>query len=162
MIINFWIFGIISSKGLILELAGSLLLILLLPWLLLYFSDCHHSSFVKNQRTSWRISYYFLAKCLPCDRETMFESAVSMSAGAIYVLTAVYQSSEMLLWNILPIYKFSEVFQKRKHHLLKSLIALIIQMPVKHHMSHLSFIMHNAKTEIFNAVHTRLIKIIFN
>ena len=162
MIINFWIFGIIRPKGLIWESAGSMLLLLGLPWLLLYFSDRYQSSFVKNQRTSWRISYYFLAKWLPCDRETLFESVVSMSAGAIYVLTAVYQSSEMLFWNILPIYKFSEVFQKGNITLLKSLIALIIQMPVKHHMSHLSFIMHNTKTETFSAIHTWLIKIIFN
>lgn len=33
-------------------------------------------------------------------------------------------------------------------------------MPIKHHMSHLSFIMHNAKIEIF-CVHTWLIKISF-
>lgn len=80
----------------------------------------------------------------------MFGSAVSTSAGDVLPIVlriVVYQAFETLLWNILPIYKFSEGFQRETP--LSYKIAWINYIDTnKHHMGPLSFITHNAKTEV--------------
>lgn len=142
------------------ESAGSMLLLLGLPWL--------YTSLIAISPLLWRI------------REHPEELVIISLQNDFLVTEKLYlkvlwvcQQGQYMYWlqciSHLKCYfeifcqsiNF-QVFQKGNITLLKSLIALIIQMPVKHHMSHLSFIMHNTKTETFSAIHTWLIKIIFN
>lgn len=66
-----------------------------------------------------------------------------------------YQAFEILLWNTVPIYKFSEGFQNEIPPSYKP-VRINYTDDNKHGMSHLSFIIHNAKTGIFSTIHTWL------